>query len=106
MEQVVSRRIFGPRAIWRTGRMGLVIQGVESDADPSSESEGALVRSVEERGPAARAGIRPGDLILALDDKRVTSVEQLRELLDEADKWVALLVKRDDSKFHIPVRLE
>jgi S1-C subfamily serine protease len=43
---------------------------------------GALVESVVERGPAQRAGIRPGDLIVAYERERVEYPEQL-------GRWVA-----------------
>ena len=43
---------------------------------------GALVESVVDRGPAQRAGIRPGDLIVAYERERVEYPEQLA-------RWVA-----------------
>lgn len=43
---------------------------------------GALVESVVENGPAQRAGIRPGDLIVAYERERVEYPEQLA-------RWVA-----------------
>jgi Do/DeqQ family serine protease len=38
---------------------------------------GALVSSVEEAGPAAKAGLKPGDVVLSLDGKPVESIEAL-----------------------------
>lgn len=66
---------------------------------------GAVVSSVEERGPAAQAGIRPGDVILELDSRRFASLEQLHRLLAESDDDVVLLVQRDEAKLSVPVRL-
>jgi S1-C subfamily serine protease len=44
---------------------------------------GIRVASVEPRSPAATAGVRVGDLIVAFGDERVTGVDQLHRLLDE-----------------------
>jgi S1-C subfamily serine protease len=49
------------------------------------QRSGARLLSVDQSGPAAHAGLLTGDLIVALDDKPVTSVADLMRLLD-ADK--------------------
>ena len=43
---------------------------------------GVLIASVAESGPAAKAGLRPGDLILAIDGERTPSVDAVHRLLD------------------------
>ena len=47
------------------------------------EREGLLVRAVEEDGPAARAGIERGDLIVAAGGQEIDGVEALYTALDE-----------------------
>jgi serine protease Do len=54
-------------------------------------------------GPAARAGVRPGDVILSVNNTPVKSVGQLRELIARSGKSAALLVQRDDARIFIPV---
>ncbi len=49
------------------------------------QGNGARLLSVDQSGPAAQAGMLTGDLIIALDDKPVSSVGELMRLLD-ADK--------------------
>ncbi|MDR1817060.1 MAG: site-2 protease family protein [Puniceicoccales bacterium] len=51
-------------------------------------------RLVPADGPAARAGLRKGETILALDGARVHSLEHFRQLLDKAGERVVRLTVR------------
>jgi serine protease Do len=46
------------------------------------ERDGVLIRGVEEGGPAGRAGIRTGDLIVAAAGREITAADDLFEVLD------------------------
>ncbi|MBI2318555.1 MAG: DegQ family serine endoprotease [Betaproteobacteria bacterium] len=85
----------------RQGRLGLALRPLTPQERRQFGSSGLLVEDVS--GPAARAGIRPGDVVLSLNGTQVQSVEQLRALLAKAGKKVALLVQRDNTKIFIPV---
>ena len=56
-------------------------------------------------GAAKRAGIRPGDVIVAVNNTPVKSVEELKSLVDKSGKSVALLVQRNDARIAIPVTI-
>jgi len=56
-------------------------------------------------GAAAAAGVREGDVILAVNNEPVRSAAQLRALVDKAGKHLALLVQRQDSKIFVPIDL-
>lgn len=45
---------------------------------------GVLVASVEEGGPAARGGLREGDLIIGFNDREIASIDDLHRLLTDA----------------------
>lgn len=47
------------------------------------ERDGLLVRGVDEDGPAARAGVRRGDLLVGLGGRALTSVDELYAAVDE-----------------------
>jgi serine protease Do len=64
---------------------------------------GVVVERVE--GPAAKAGIREGDVILAFGAEKVESAEQLKKLVDKANGSVPVLVRRDDATIYVPVRI-
>ncbi|MCR6666939.1 MAG: DegQ family serine endoprotease [Methyloversatilis sp.] len=66
------------------GRIGVVIQEVTKELADSfglPNAEGALVSSVEPRGPAEKAGIEPGDVILRFDGKQVEKSGDLPRLV-------------------------
>ncbi|MGH8896043.1 MAG: PDZ domain-containing protein, partial [Egibacteraceae bacterium] len=55
--------------------------------------DGLLVRGVEEDGPAARAGVRPGDLIVEAGGRPVTGGDELHELLDGLEGGASLALR-------------
>lgn len=69
-------------------------------------SGGVLVE--EATGNAARAGIRRGDVIVAVNNQSIKSVEQFSQLIGQFDKGrsVALLVRRAGGAIYIPLRIE
>jgi serine protease Do len=57
-------------------------------------------------GPAARAGVRPGDVVLGIDGEPAKSVEQVRGVVrDHRNRTLALLIERDGQRVFVPVRL-
>jgi serine protease Do len=69
------------------------------------ERDGVLVQAVDERGPAARAGIRTGDLIVAAGGREVTEPDQLHEVLDGLgeDATLTLSVVRGTEELTVNV---
>ncbi len=70
------------------------------------ESGGVLVVDVDE-GPAERAGVNRGDIILALGNHPVTSPKDLAGLVRKLpkDRPVPLLVQRDDARLFLPLTI-
>jgi serine protease Do len=67
------------------------------------EKKGALVSNVIEDSPAAKAGIRPGDIIVEIDNKPIENVAQLLDVVGdlEAGKTVNVRVIRDKQSMVI-----
>ncbi|HWI13703.1 MAG TPA: PDZ domain-containing protein, partial [Burkholderiales bacterium] len=67
---------------------------------------GVLVENVQ--GAAARAGIRRGDVILAVNNQDVKSVDQFKEVMGQIEKGriVALLVRRGNNSLYVPFRAD
>jgi serine protease Do len=66
------------------GRIGVMIQEVTKELADSfglSKAQGALVAAVEKGGPAEKAGIEPGDVILRFNDKAVAQSSDLPRLV-------------------------
>ena len=88
-------------------RLGLTLS--ELNADQRKElglSGGLLVEDAQ--GAAAKAGIRHGDVLMAINNQDVKSVDQLNQLLGQFEKArsVALLIRRGDSALYVPLRLD
>ena len=69
-------------------------------------SGGVLVENAQ--GASARAGIRRSDVILAVNNQDVKSVEQFNQMMGQFDKGriVALLIRRGTNSLYIPFRVE
>jgi serine protease Do len=85
------------------GKLGLAVRPLSPEEQRQAETQGLLV--LDTAGAAAKAGIQPGDVILAFNGTPVKSVDELRALVSKADKHVALLIQREDAKIFVPVNL-
>jgi len=86
------------------GKLGVAVRPLSAEEKKSADvANGVVVEDVG--GAAARAGVRQGDVIVAVNNMPVKSPEQLRELIGKAGKTVALLVQREDARIFIPVTI-
>jgi serine protease Do len=87
-----------------SGKLGLAVRALT--AEESSELDGTKGLLVENAsGPAARAGIRRGDVVIAINGKPVKSVAELRSAAAKGKGTVALLVKRGDASIFVPIEI-
>lgn len=86
-------------------KLGLSVGNIPDEQRRNLELDhGILVQSAQ--GPAARSGIRAGDLILTLDDTPITNVSHFARLLSQnAGKTVALLIRRGPARMFVPLKI-
>jgi len=106
-ERVAKRQPPGKRSSGETlAKLGLSVSELTSDQKSElSVTNGVLVENAE--GVAAKAGIRRGDVIQAVNNQDVKSVEELNRLLSPVDRsrTVAVLIKRGEGSVYIPLKL-
>jgi S1-C subfamily serine protease len=66
---------------------------------------GILVMGVEPGGPATKAGLREGDVILSMDDRGVNSLDELHKLLtfERAGRTAELAILRDERRMVLSI---
>ncbi len=94
-----------PKAPTAIGSLGLAITDLsEPQRRELKVKGGVLVQSAQ--GAAARAGLREGDVILAIDNREVTTAAQFQALVAKADtgKPISVLVRRGDWVNYVVIR--
>jgi serine protease Do len=85
-------------------KLGLALRPL----DPAERSQVGVPSGLvieDAAGAAQAAGVQPGDLLLAVNGKPVSTVQQVREVVKGSSKSVALLIQRGDDRIFIPVRI-
>jgi serine protease Do len=86
------------------GQLGLTMRPLTRDERENAQLQAGLV--IERvAGPAVSAGLRPGDVLLAINGVPVKSNDQVSRLLAKKPKSVALLIQRDGQRVFVPVEL-
>lgn len=80
------------------GKLGLALRPPQ----PGDDS-GLVVTAAS--GPAARAGVRAGDVIVSVNGVPAASIEAVRGAVDKAGSSIALLISRDGQRLFVPVRV-
>jgi serine protease Do len=86
------------------GKLGLAVRPLTpEERKESGIAQGVIVEQVG--GPAARAGIQPGDVITAVNGMPVKSPQELRAAAEKAKQGLALLVRRGEQSLFVPLEL-
>ena len=85
------------------GALGLTVRPLQPEERRQAKTDGTLV--VEDAtGPAAAAGVQPGDIILGVNGTPVKSIDDLKAAAKKSGKTVALLIQRGEAQIFVPVR--
>ncbi|HEY1611283.1 MAG TPA: DegQ family serine endoprotease [Paraburkholderia sp.] len=85
--------------------LGLAVSDIPADQQSDSKLHGGVqVDAVE--GPAARAGLERGDIVLRVGNVDITSAKQFDAVTSKLDpqKTVAVLVRRGDNTQYVPLK--
>ena len=94
----------------RRGLLGVRIQDLTPDIASALDLKlagGALIAAVDDGSPADKAGLKPGDVIVAVDGKAVDSAARLRNRIGLAEVGVPLQITyyRERKKHRATVKL-
>ena len=88
----------------KADKLGLSVRPLRAEERKNADTQGYLL--VEDvTGPAAQAGVRPGDVILGVNGKTVKSLDELKKETANGSKTVAILLERDGNQVFVPIRL-
>lgn len=85
--------------------LGLVASDLSDAQKKELRIDGGVIVDAAE-GPAARAGVRPGDIILRLNNSDVTNARQFNALVSKLDarRMAVVLVRRGEASQFVPIR--
>ena len=83
---------------------GAMLRDLEQGDAAYGRIEGVIAADVEPGSPAARNGIRPGDVIVAVNRRRVRDSEELESAFEQAGRVLALNIVRGNGQLYIVIR--
>jgi serine protease Do len=88
-----------------TGKLGLAVRPLTGAEQRQLQTTGRLVVEAAD-GPAAIAGVEPGDVLIAVNGAQVASVSEFSKAVDASGATVALLIQRGNAQIFVPVRID
>jgi S1-C subfamily serine protease len=76
----------------RRGALGLTFQPIEGELAKVYTSPGVLVADVAQHGPADDAGVLPGDLITAIGETPVSSIDEIQPVIAQLELEAPVVV--------------
>ena len=109
-EAVAAARATGGGGGLPARDLGLQVDELESEGAKKfklgKDEEGVVITDVAKGGPAATAGLRPGDLVREVNRRSVASMDAFRRALRRDDPGAPdlLLIKRGEGFLYITIR--
>ena len=83
---------------------GAILRDLEQGDRAWGRIDGVIAAEVEPGSPAARNGLRPGDVIVAVNRRRVRNAEELESAFESAGQVLALNIVRGNGQLFIVIR--
>ena len=95
-----------PQTKAEANKIGLILKELTPQQRKKLNGKNGLL-VVESAGAAALAGIRPGDVVLGLNNSSAQSVDAFNKQINAvpAGKTVAVLVQRADNTLYVPIKV-
>ena len=77
------------------------IEGAEMSNRRGKDEKGVIVNSVKGNTPAARIGLKKGDIIIGVNQQQVSNIAELRKILDTKPSVMALNIQRGDTTIYL-----
>jgi serine protease Do len=96
-----------PLMVTRTTRIGLETESLTGQlGEYFGVKDGVLVRSVEKDSPGEKAGLKAGDVIIKIDDDKVTRPRDISDAVRSADKKsVPVVIMRNKAQMTLNLEL-
>lgn len=77
------------------------IEGAEMSNRSGKDEKGVIVNNVKGNSPAARIGLKKGDIIIGVNQQVVNNIAELRKILDTKPSVMALNIQRGDTTIYL-----
>lgn len=84
------------------GQIHPLMEGVRFENNP--DGEGVVISSIAPHSNAAYSGLRPGDIIIGANKRKVYDIDSLRTVLKSKQSSVLLQVNRGGGVFYLVIR--
>ncbi|MBM3070532.1 serine endoprotease DegP [Enterobacter sp. RHBSTW-00994] len=79
-----------------------IFSGIEgAEMSNKGDDKGVVVNNVKANSPAARIGLKKGDVIMGANQQPVKNIAELRKILDSKPSVLALNIQRGDSSLYL-----
>ena len=68
----------------KRGQLGITLQDLNPELAQAfglEQNQGAVIAAVQAKSPADKAGLEPGDIVLAINERRIKSSQEVRNLI-------------------------
>lgn len=102
-EKIFSVKVGKPESLMaRNGKLHPLLEGAQFEDDP--EGEGVIVSSIAPNAAIGYNGLRPDDLIISVNRRRVKDMESFQKALSLSKSSILLQVRRSGGSLFIVVR--